>query len=148
MSHLGCRATCNFGGGGQRNYSRKGYFSSHTHPGVHPGAVCTPRHPHSHHNSPALPSHSCCAHMRTHCLACSLVSCQRSWARGAKHQSPFLQGTAVAYLLEHKIQGQKPLGPQLTQPADEASRFLHLKASSPIVGGELNLVFIKKFFFH
>lgn len=47
-------------------------------------------------------------------------SCQRSCARGAEHEDLFLQGTAVAYLLEHKIQGRRPLGPQLTQPAEKA----------------------------
>lgn len=98
---------------GQGNYPRKDSSSARTQPGVRAGAVCTHRHPHSHRTRPTVPSHACCLRVQP-------CSCQRSCARGAEHEDLFLQGTAVAYLLEHKIQGRRPLGPQLTQPAEKA----------------------------
>lgn len=79
---------------GQGSYPRKNCFSAHTHPSAHTSTVCTHRHPHSRQNSPTMPFHTCCAHMRRHALACSLVSCQRSCTRGAEHQDLFSPGNS------------------------------------------------------
>lgn len=105
---------------GEESYPRKDNFSAHTHPRVHTSAVCTDRDPHSHRNSLTMPAHACRVHMRTHFRVCCLVFCQNCCTRRTERQGLFLQGTAVAYLLEHKIKGQRPLGPQLTQSAEKA----------------------------
>lgn len=121
MSRLGWWATCNFQGR-MGNHPRKDCFSAHTRKGsyvVQFALIDTHTHTETFPFLPTGPSQPFrCAPGHTHvptsthtAPAGSLVYCQKSCMCGVERKDLFLQGTAVTFPLEHKIQGQRPQVP-------------------------------------